>query len=158
MLITSFHQRLKDQYLQQWSSVIQESTKLNFYKLIKTSYCLHNCINVLNVRKFRHFYMSLKLGSLSLEIQRGRFNNIPRNERLCKLCGTDVEDEYHLVLKCPIYEDLRELYLPRKYTNNPNVNKFILLMSSRNEKIICNIATFVHSAWVKRKIILSQNL
>ena len=102
--------------------------------------------------------MSLKVGSLNLEIQRGRFNNISRKEHLCKMCGTEVEDEYHFVLKCPMYTDLREQYIPRKYTNIPNVNKFILLMSAKNEKIICNIATFVYSACAKRKNMLSQNI
>lgn len=66
---------------------------------------------MLNVRKFRHFYMSLKVGSLSLEIQRGQLNNIPNNERLRKLCGTDVEDKYNLVLKCPNMETFKDNYI-----------------------------------------------
>ena len=103
LLIRQFHQRLKDQYLQEWHSQVQESSKLYFYKLFKSSYCLDNCISVLNIRKFRYFYMSLKVSSLDLEIQTGSFNNTPREERLCKLCKNGIEDEYHLLLKCPIY-------------------------------------------------------
>ena len=99
--------------------------------------------------------MSLKVSSLDLEIQTGRFNNTPREERLCKLCKNGIEDEYHLLLKCPICAELRVQYLPRKYVIYPNVHKFILLMSSNNEKVICNIATFIYSACVKRKSMLS---
>ena len=55
MLIRQFHQRLKDQYLQKWHNQVQESSKLYFYKLLKSSYCLDNCISVLNIRKFRYF-------------------------------------------------------------------------------------------------------
>ena len=110
----------------------------------------------LNLRKFRHFYCTFKIGSLDLEIQVGRYRNIPREQRLCKLCKADVEDEYHFLLKCPLLNDLRGTYLAPKYTTNPNMHKFVLLMTSNQEQVIFNIATYIYMAYVKQRLILNE--
>ena len=41
----------------------------------------------------------------------GRDTGIPRDERLCKLCGLNEEDEKHFLLNCPVYKSLREKYI-----------------------------------------------
>ncbi len=34
--------------------------------------------------------------------------SVPREQRVCRVCGTGVvEDEYHALLECPAYADLR---------------------------------------------------
>lgn len=53
-----------------------------------------------------------------LQIETGRWNKphiIPINELKCKLCNT-LEDEYHYVIECPIYSDLRKHYIKRDIT------------------------------------------
>ena len=85
--------------------------------------------------KFRHFYFSLRIGALDLEINRGRYYNILRDVRVCKLCKVNIEDEYHFVMKCPFYQNLREEHLPSKFIENPNVHKFVRLISSNNDTI-----------------------
>ena len=157
LFISQFKQRLIDQYLQEWHNVINEMSRLCLYRTIKSSYAVDMYISVLNIRKFRHSYCSLKIGSLDLEIQRGRYNNVPRDQRLCKLCHNEVEDEYHFLLKCPLYDELRAKYIPSKYCVNPNLHKFVLLMSCRNSNIILSTATFIYMAHLKRKVTL-QNL
>ena len=126
------------------------------YKDIKLYYGLDIFISILNVRKFRHFYGTFKIGSLDLEIQVGRYTNIPREQRLCKLCKADIEDEYHFLLKCPLFNDLRSTYLAPKYTTNPNMHKFVLLMTSKHEQVIFNIATYIYMAYVKRRSLLNE--
>ena len=38
--------------------------------------------------------------------------SLPYHERLCNLCQrNDLEDEYHLVLICPVYIELRKLFI-----------------------------------------------
>ena len=47
----------------------------------------------------------------------------------------DTEDEYHFVLKCDRYNDLRNKYLPNTYYMKPNLHKFNMLFSSRSEDV-----------------------
>ena len=104
----------------------------------------------LNIRKIRHLYCSFKIGSLDIHIQSGRYNNVPREQRLCKLCTLEVEDEYYFLLKCPMYNELRNIYIPAKYITNPNHHKFVLLMTCKNEKIIVNVANYIYMAYRER--------
>ena len=43
-------------------------------------------------------------------------------DRLCRLCKDEIENEMHFMLQCPVYETLRQMYLPRKYCIFLNVN------------------------------------
>ena len=51
------------------------------------------------------------------------------------------------MLQCPVYETLRQKYLPRKYHIFPDVNKFNILMSSHSETVIHNVATYFYYAF-----------
>ena len=51
----------------------------------------------------------LRLSSHSLQIEMGRRNNIPREQRRCH-CREPVEDELHFLLRCPSYDDIRVEY------------------------------------------------
>ena len=46
-----------------------------------------------------------------IEIEQGRCHGILREQRLCKFCSSNlVEDEYHFLLACPMYRQLRLKY------------------------------------------------
>ena len=45
----------------------------------------------------------------STDIERGTYENIPRDQRICKLCDSgEIEDEFHFTLKCQKFGHLRE--------------------------------------------------
>lgn len=69
-----------------------------------------------------------------------------------------VESEYHFVMSCAVYENLRIQYLPQKYFTNPNVHKFSILMSYQVENIINNLSKFVCYAFELRKQLLLVNI
>ncbi len=53
-------------------------------------------------------------GIIPLSIETGRFQNMPREFRLCTMCNDNViEDETHFIFYCNQYNDLRE-YLYEK--------------------------------------------
>ena len=52
----------------------------------------------------------LRISSHQLEIENGRANRVPREERLCRLCHIEIEDEYHFTCKCPTYAEIRAEY------------------------------------------------
>ena len=52
--------------------------------------------------------------------EKGRYHNIEIGKRIYQMCDmNDVEDEYHFILKCPFYTNLRHLYILRNITR-PN--------------------------------------
>ena len=154
--INVFIQRLKDQYLQDWNVIVTSSSKLNTYVKFKQCFVYERYLDVLNIRKFRFIYASFRSSSHDLEIERGRYNNIERSLRLCRLCEDNcIEDEYHVLLCCDIYSDLRVLYLPYKYFTNPTQHKFAILMATQNEKLIKSVATYLHYAFKRRKAVIS---
>ena len=154
--IKTFVKRLKDQYLQDWNETVTNSSKLSTYVQFKQCFMYECYLDVLDIRKFRFSYASFRCSSHDLEIERGRYTNTERNQRLCRLCDNNsIEDEYHFLLCCNQYRDLRETLLPIKYYINPNRHKFVILMSTKNEKLIKSVATFLYRAFQRRKIALT---
>ncbi|KAH7387052.1 hypothetical protein KP509_16G002600 [Ceratopteris richardii] len=52
----------------------------------------------------------LRVSSHQLEIEIGRATHTPRDERLCRICREEVEDEEHYTCRCQAYEDIRDRY------------------------------------------------
>ena len=156
--IKIFIQRLKDQHLQDWNQIVTSSSKLSTYIQFKHCFVYERYLNVLNIRKFRYIYASFRTSSHDLEIERGRYSNIERNQRICRLCDENVvEDEYHFLLCCTLYNDLRGTYIPCKYFNNPTQHKFVILMATQNETLIKSVATYLHYAFKRRRTVISLN-
>ena len=58
-------------------------------------------------RKFRIALSRFRISSHDLFIERGRYENQPRNERMCRFCSSQsVESEYYFLLVCPYYAGL----------------------------------------------------
>ena len=73
----------------------------------------------------------LRLGSHHLSSERGRWNKTEFHERKCIICD-DVEDEYHFVLCCPRYHDLRSKYIPKTLYQRPSMFKFIEFLNCKD--------------------------
>ena len=59
-----------------------------------------------------------------------------------------IENEYHFLLVCPFYNELRTKFLPRYYCVWPTINKikFISIMQSSNKSRIIRLAKFIYFA------------
>ena len=112
--------------------------------------CIKNC-------KFRNALCKFRLSANSLEIETGRYNATPLEQRICKFCTSPhVENEYHFLLVCPIYTQLRRKFLPRFCWSFVNINKFKNIMSSNFEHSILNLAKFIFYAFKLRTQLLSN--
>ena len=80
----------------------------------------------------------------------------PKQERICRLCIESVEDELRFLLHCPVYETLRQKYIPSKYYVIPNINKFNIFMSSSSGHIIQAVASYLNYAFKLRKELLEN--
>ena len=71
---------------------------------------------------------------------------IAYNDRLCAVCAV-LEDEYHFVLECHLFQELREQYVPEYYWKRPSMKKFKELMTCSYVKVVKNLSMFVHYAF-----------
>ena len=144
LFVCQFVQRLKDQYMQQWLEVCGTTSKLESYCMYKTSFSYEIYLDVLDVKKFRWSFSAFRSSSHNLMIEQGRHLGIQRDRRYCFHCRDAIESEYHFLLVCPLYDQIRETYIPRKFYEVPSINKFNILMASRNEALIRCVATYIY--------------
>ena len=89
---------------------------------------IHSCIyNSFINDTDRGIITRWRLSNHDLKIETGRYSGLPREERVCELCLI-LEDEFHVVFECPLYEEVREKhreFLARNKTIasilNPNI-------------------------------------
>ena len=151
LFLYQYTERLKNQYIQQWTSNCNDNHKLLLYKEYKTIFITEYYINIIDIGKFRSTMASFRSSSHDLEIEKGRHFNIPREFRYCCYCETIVEDEIHFVLNCPLYDELRLKYIDRRFIGSPCTLKFNRLMSSRNEEVVKNLSMYLYYAFKIRK-------
>ena len=140
-------QRLFDQYYQSWYSNINNSHRLESYCRFKHNFNVEPYLDIISDNKYKIALSRFRLSSHKLEIERGRYHNIPRIESKCKLCSLNtIENEYHFLLVCPKYYELRRKFLKPYYCRWPNLNKFDQLLSTVNKTEILNLAKFIYFA------------
>ena len=94
----------------------QNGNKLRLYRCVKKDIFVETYITTIMPLHHRQNLAMLRFGCLPIEIELGRRNNTPLEMRLCKQCNMNcIEDERHLLLECPLYDDLRsplEQFIP----------------------------------------------
>ena len=110
---------LTDLAYQSTEENICKETKLHLFNKSKTVNTPARYLNRIEMRKKRSLVSKLRLGTLDLEIEKGRRQNIPRAERVCKLCNTgEIEDVVHFILKCPRLSEVRKNYTTQLAASN----------------------------------------
>ena len=70
--------------------------------------------------------------------------NVEYENRKCQICDmNEPGDEYHYILKCPVFQNQRNRYISEFYTENPNLEKFCLLFQSSNTTVLSNLAKLI---------------
>ena len=150
-----FEERVIDCELHKWSAKVMEISKLR-------TYCLHKEVrheeHYLTVDMPRRVIVSLarfRTGSHNLEIECGRHKMIPLVDRICAFCLEKqkiriIKDEFHVLLECCAYHELRNWYIKKHYSV-ASMYSFISLMNSNNNECIVNVANFLASVFKLRK-------
>ena len=89
----------------------------------------------------RRIITKFRISTHRLEIERGRYLNVPVEHRICKLCKLDTENEIHFLLECPVLEtsrhdiikELENKFKNLKYLDNKS--KLTWLMSAEDKYI-----------------------
>ena len=85
-------------------------------------------------------------------------SSVTARKLMCPFCSISIENEVHFVLCCPGLDDLRRRYIHSKYFNFPSDFRFTLLLSTKNERTLQNLALYLYKAFNRRKIIMSWSI
>ena len=156
--ISSFKQRVIDCFQQKWFTDMQSNSVLStLYINIKPSFGEENYLNIVVSKHLRRYITCIRISSHDLRIHSARYGRerIQRDERVCLLCEClDIEDEFHFILKCDKYDDLRQKYVKRYFRERPSMQKFVELLSSTNRQSLLNLCCFLRDATKRRNNLL----
>ena len=135
-----------------------KTMQLTYHYSFKHGFTIEKYLISIKTVKFRQLLSRFRLSAHNLNIEVGRWTNIPTDSRLCSLCTLGlVEDEYHLMFICPTYHHFRETYLPEHLYTFPSRAKFSFLMSSRNSVILINLSKFLFYSLKLRNSLIADH-
>ena len=119
-LCNEVKKRLQCQYLQKWNTEIQIQTSSINYRIFKTNFVTEFSITHLQLK----FYIPLarfRTTNNRLPIERGRWENVERAQRICTLCNYNaIGDEFHYLFECEAFKERRKVFLPGFYLRHVN--------------------------------------
>ena len=92
-----------------WHKTIYEETsnRLTFYKSIKSKFKLEEYLKI-PIFQYRKAITKIRCSDHPLEVEKGRHLNIPRENRICKICPLrEMETEHHFLIRCPFFDRLK---------------------------------------------------
>ena len=103
---------LKSKFKELWHENINSSSKLEFYKLVKSEFGKELYLDTVQNYKDRTSLTQLRISAHRLEIELGRRNGIPRQDRICKWCNfnsstKEIGDESHFLNTCNANDIIR---------------------------------------------------
>ena len=110
-----------------------ENSKLFLYKTLKLSLDKEFYLSNHNF-SLKKCFTKLRVSDHNLEIERGRYFNIPREERKCKFCGT-LDNEEHFLLYCHKNKNLRKCLFENLNWDRENLTVLNLLNPKSNEHV-----------------------
>ena len=111
--------------------------KLRTCRTFKNTYSTKPYVRIIAQKKFRSAYAKFRCGVAPINIELCRYGlaRIPVKERVCSHCN-EVEDESHVLMYCPLYDDIRDQLTLSINDINPSLqdssvqDQFIQLMSN----------------------------
>ena len=141
-LAKSFKQKQKDQYIQTWSSLVDQSLSGTNYCIFKDKFRMNDYIKLLSNKQVKTL-TAFRTRNHRLPVEIGRWSSISLSERMCFFCDTELGDEFHYIFKCPQFSESRSSYIKPFYSRHPNTYKYNLLMNSNNKKVLGNLCKFI---------------
>ena len=99
------------------------------YRTFKFSYETEAYVTAILPIKHRAAFAKFRCGVAPIRLETGRYERLALNQRICPICKTGIEDEKHVILYCPRYEDIRK----DLFAKAENVNDQFLRLSDDNK-------------------------
>ena len=79
----------------------------------------------------------------------GNYSKLEKENRICKFCNLRmVEDEFHFLLNCPLYSDIRHTFIDNIQRNCNNFyhlsekNNFLRILTNEDNNILLKLCDF----------------
>ena len=151
VFVHTFQQRLIDCSWQNWMDHVNNSERYEMYKL----FCGNDFDSLptylqLDLDSHIKFVMTkFRFGVSELFVHHYRFRN--NAVYLCPLCKDAEDTEIHLVLCCPVLEDIRKDLIAEKFYRSPNTFRFTILMSAKQTTVVRNLCIYLYKAFKLRE-------
>ena len=135
----------KDGFVQRWRDKMTKLSKCDLYQLFKTDFEREKYLTEL-CPKLAIALCKYRTSNHKLEVETGRHTRplIPRMDRKCSKCNlNETGNEIHHLMVCPKYLELRQKFIPQRFTNRVNLIRYLNLMSNKNTKIQTNLARYI---------------
>ena len=125
---------------------------LRLYRLFKHEFRCETYLQNIKNTNFRKMFTRLRTSSHFLEIERGRYVDKNECDRLCAVCGV-VENEFHFIMVCPVYNDLRYEFLHKINNMFPFLQQyslyeqFLFFMGFDDCNLHCLFSIFIGNAF-----------
>lgn len=127
-----------------WRLELHNKPKLRTYVQIKERLEVSTHVTCYINKSARSLITQLRVGVLPLQLEVGRYYQIPVNGRICEACNmNEVEDEEHFLFRCPLYNIERE-----EIVNEVGITEMNMCDIFKHPY---NLAKFIQKIWVKRK-------
>ena len=154
-----FQKRVTDCYIQnQFYNYLDDENNKCFFTKIKQKHEKERYLSLKNF-EIRQAISKLRLSSHKLAIVIGKWYKIEKENRICKSCDLNaIEDEFHFLIECPTYKDLRKsTFSSIRETENIDLSqgdineKLKKLFSSGSLRSLHTLGKFIISAMKERK-------
>ena len=133
-----FKQRLINYFVQGWNEKMSNSENLKSFYSFKSFITPELFLTDATFNKaIRNILIKFRLGVSQINCHRYKYYK-NTNLLICPLCKSTLENEFHVLFKCPEYSDLRFLLPPEfRYTEN-ETQMYALLSSDSHHKALAN--------------------
>jgi hypothetical protein len=159
--IRALKTKMRKLYRQYWETNLQSDTKsrsihgrkLRTYRKFKTIFGTETYLISCTNPNWRMSLTRFRASAHRLAIEMGRRSRTALENRLCTKCHLNmIEDEWHFLFVCPLYQDVREIMMNLILNKSPqfhqldNDDQLCWLMSNQDREIITALANYVHTA------------
>ena len=100
----------------------------------------------LEFQKTRIFLRKFRTTNHKLPIETGRWNNIDRANRICTKCDNiTIGDEYHYIMECKHFSNIRNRFIVTNLRERPNILKFKQIMSAYQKQNLEKLCKFIRN-------------
>ena len=144
--------KLSEKFISEWKELSKNNTKLETYVQIKEEYEKEPYLENVNDFHLRKIIAKFRCSDHKLEIEIGRHNKVPRQNRFCKTCTNYIEDELHFLCYCPSYNTLRSYFFG---TTTLTCETGISILKCKTKEVTLKLAMFLQKAYAIRETLPS---